>query len=38
MFTLTRRAAIASVAALGLAAAAMPAVADGHKTTFSMAT
>ncbi len=38
MFTLTRRAAIASVAALGIAAAALPAAADGHKTTFSMAT
>ena len=38
MFTLTRRAAIASVAAFGLAAAAMPAAAEGHKMTFSMAT
>ena len=36
---LTRRAAIASVAALGIAAsAAGPAAADGHKMTFTLAT
>ena len=38
MFKLTRRAAIASVAALGLATGAMPALADGHKMTFTLAT
>ena len=38
MFNFTRRAAIASVAALGLAATAIPAAADGHKMTFTLAT
>ncbi len=38
MLKLTRRAAIASVAALGLAASAIPAAADGHKVTFTLAT
>ena len=38
MIKLTRRAAIASVAALGLAATAAPAMADGHKMTFTLAT
>ena len=34
----TRRAAITSVAALGLAMSALPAAADGHKMTFTLAT
>ena len=34
----TRRAAITSVAALGLAVSALPAAADGHKMTFTLAT
>ncbi len=38
MLKFTRRAAIASVAALGLAASALPAAADGHKVTFTLAT
>ena len=38
MFKITRRAAIASVAALGFAATAMTATADGHKMTFTLAT
>ena len=38
MFKLTRRTAIASVAALGLAVSALPATADGHKMTFTLAT
>ncbi|WP_438955014.1 TRAP transporter substrate-binding protein DctP [Cognatiyoonia sp.] len=38
MFNFTRRAAIASVAALGIAATAIPAAADGHKMTFTLAT
>ena len=38
MLKFTRRAAIASVAALGLAASAIPAAADGHKVTFTLAT
>ena len=38
MFNFTRRAAIASVAALGLVASATSAVADGHKVTFTLAT
>lgn len=38
MLKLTRRAAITSVAALGLAVSAIPAVADGHKMTFTLAT
>ncbi len=38
MLNFTRRAAIASVAALGLAASAIPAAADGHKMTFTLAT
>ena len=38
MLKFTRRAAIASVAALGLAASAIPATADGHKMTFTLAT
>ena len=38
MLKFTRRTAIASVAALGLAASAIPAAADGHKVTFTMAT
>ena len=38
MMKLTRRAAIASVAALGLVASAIPAAADGDKMTFTLAT
>ena len=38
MFKLTRRAAIASVAALGIAASAAPVLADGHQMTFTLAT
>ena len=38
MLKFTRRAAIASVAALGLAASAVPALADGHQMTFTLAT
>lgn len=38
MLKITRRAAIASVAALSFAATAVPATADGHKMTFTMAT
>ena len=38
MLKFTRRAAMASVAALGIAATAMPAIADGNKMTFTMAT
>ncbi len=38
MLKFTRRAAFASVAALGLAVTAIPAVADGHKMTFTLAT
>ena len=38
MFNFTRRAAIASVAALGLVASATSAIADGHKVTFTLAT
>ena len=38
MMKLTRRAAIASVAALGLVASAIPASADGDKMTFTLAT
>ena len=38
MLKFTRRAAIASFAALGLAASAIPALADGHKMTFTLAT
>ena len=38
MMKFTRRAAIASVTALGLAASAIPAWADGHKMTFTLAT
>ena len=38
MLKLTRRAAIASVAALGIAASAAPALADGHQMTFTLAT
>ena len=38
MLKFTRRAAIASAAALGIAATAMPALADGHKMTFTLAT
>lgn len=38
MLKFTRRAAIASVAALGVAASAIPATADSHKMTFTLAT
>ena len=38
MLKFTRRAAMTSVAALGLAVSAVPAVADGHKMTFTLAT
>ena len=38
MLKFTRRTAIASVAALGLAASAIPAAAEGNKVTFTMAT
>ena len=38
MLKFTRRAALASVAALGLAASVIPAAADGHKVTFTLAT
>ena len=38
MLKFTRRSAIASVAALGLVATAIPAMADGHKMTFTLAT
>ena len=38
MLKFTRRSAIASVAALGLIATAIPAMADGHKMTFTLAT
>lgn len=38
MLKFTRRAAIASVAALGLAASSVPALADGHQMTFTLAT
>ncbi len=38
MLKFTRRAAIASVAALGLSASAIPAFADGHTITFTLAT
>ena len=38
MMKFTRRAAIASVTALGLAASAIPVLADGHKMTFTLAT
>lgn len=38
MLKLSRRAALASVAALGLVASAIPAAADGHKITFTLAT
>lgn len=38
MLKFTRRAAIASVAALGLAASSAPAFADGHQLTFTLAT
>ncbi|MDC0489738.1 hypothetical protein OAN81_00660 [Paracoccaceae bacterium] len=37
MLKFTRRSAIASVAALGLVATAIPAMADGHKMTFTLA-
>ena len=38
MLKFTRRSAIASIAALGLVATAIPAMADGHKMTFTLAT
>jgi TRAP-type C4-dicarboxylate transport system substrate-binding protein len=38
MLKFTRRTAIATVAALGLVATAIPAMADGHKMTFTLAT
>ena len=38
MLTITRRAVLASVAALGLAAQAAPALAEAHKMTFTLAT
>ena len=38
MMKFTRRAAIASVAALSIAASAIPAVAESHKMTFTLAT
>jgi len=38
MLKFTRRSAIASVAALGLVATAIPVMADGHKMTFTLAT
>lgn len=38
MLKFTRRSAIASVAALGLVATAISAMADGHKMTFTLAT
>ncbi len=38
MLKFTRRAVLASVAAIGLATSAMPAFADGHAKTFTMAT
>lgn len=38
MIKLTRRAAMASVTALGIAAMGAPAVADSHKVTFTLAT
>ena len=38
MLKFTRRSAIASVAALGLVATTIPAMADGHKMTFTLAT
>ena len=38
MLKFTRRSAIASVAALGLVVTAIPAMADGHKMTFTLAT
>ena len=38
MIKLTRRAAMASVTALGIVAIGAPAVADGHKVTFTLAT
>mgnify|MGYP001187893609 FL=1 len=38
MLKFTRRSAIASVAALGLVATAIPAMADGQKMTFTLAT
>ncbi len=38
MIKFTRRAALASVTALGIAAIGAPAVADGHKVTFTLAT
>jgi len=38
MLKFTRRSAIASVAALGLVATAIPAMADSHKMTFTLAT
>ena len=38
MLKFTRRVAVASIAVLGVAAAALPAAADGAKLTFTMAT
>lgn len=38
MIKFTRRAALASVTALGIAAMGAPVVADGHKVTFTLAT
>ncbi len=38
MIEFTRRAALASVTALGIAAMGAPVVADGHKVTFTLAT
>lgn len=38
MFKLTRRATLASLAALSMVASAAPSLADGHKMTFTLAT
>ena len=38
MIKMTRRAAMASITALGIAAMGAPAMADGHKMTFTLAT
>ena len=38
MFKLTRRATLASLAALSMVATAAPSLADGHKMTFTLAT
>ena len=38
MFKLTRRATLASLAALSMVATAVPSLADGHKMTFTLAT